>query len=205
MLPPALFRSGSFAGANLLTLFLYCGLGAIMFVLPFNLIQVHGYSAVEAAAALLPFVAVMFLLSRWSGGLMDRYGPRLPLTFGPITAAAGFALFTFAARSGVYWTSVFPAVLVMSLGMAISVAPLTTTVMTSVEESQAGLASGVNNAISRLAMLLAVAFAGVITKGEFHTGLARVGWMSAALAVAGGLSAALLVQAGRGAQRVGTA
>lgn len=194
MVPPALFRSRTFAGANLLTLFLYCALGATMFVLPFNLIQVHKYSVVEAAAALLPFVAVMSLLSRWSGGLMDRYGSRLPLTVGPLIAACGFALFTRAAHGGGYWSAVFPAVLVLSLGMAVTVAPLTTAVMTSVDESRAGLASGINNAVSRLAALLAVALAGVVTGGSFQTGLIRVGWMAAALAVASSLSAVWLVQ-----------
>ena len=196
MVPPDLFRSRTFTAANLLTLFLYCALGATMFVLPFNLIQVQGYSVVQAAAALLPFVAVMSVLSRWSGGLLDRYGPRLPLTVGPLTAAVGFALFTGAARGGSYWTTVFPAVMVMSLGMAISVAPLTTTVMSSVEGNRAGLASGINNAVSRLAMLLAVAVAGVISDGSFQTGLTRVAWMSAALALAGGVSAGFLVQSG---------
>jgi EmrB/QacA subfamily drug resistance transporter len=196
MVPPELFQSHTFTGANLLTLFLYCGLSATMFVLPFNLIEVHGYSVVQAAAALLPFVATMSLLSRWSGGLMDRYGSRILLTLGPMTAAIGFALFSRAADDGSYWTAVFPAVLVMSLGMAASVAPLTTTVMTSVEEHRAGLASGINNAVSRVATLLAVALSGLVTGGSFHSGLPAVAWMSAALAVAGALSAALLVQPG---------
>ena len=199
MVPPALFRSRTFAGANLLTLFLYCALGATTFVLPFTLIQVHGYSVVQAAAALLPFVAVMSLLSRWSGHLMDRYGSRLSLTLGPMTAAGGFALLTRAAQGGSYWTTVFPGIMVMSLGMAVSVAPLTTTVMTSVADSQAGLASGINNAVSRLAILLAVAIAGLISEGSFQTGLIRVGRMSAALAVAGAVSAALLVPSGAAA------
>jgi EmrB/QacA subfamily drug resistance transporter len=200
MVPPVLFRSRTFTGVNLLTLFLYCAAGATMFVLPFNLIQVQGYSVVEAAAALLPFVVVMSLLSRWAGGLMDRYGSRLPLTVGPVIASVGFALFTRAAGGGAYWTTVLPAILVMSVGFAVSVAPLTTTVMTSVEAGQAGLASGINNAVSRLATLIAVAVAGLISKGSFETGLVGVGWMSAALALAGGMSAAFLVQRGTGPQ-----
>jgi predicted MFS family arabinose efflux permease len=194
MMPPALFESRAFTGANLLTLFLYCALGATTFVLPFTLIQRHGYSVVEAAAAQVPFVVVMAVLSPWAGRLMDRYGARLPLTVGPTIAAIGFALFSRAAYDGSYWTSVFPAVMIMSLGMGISVAPLTTTVMTSVGESRAGLASGVNNAVSRIAILLAVAIAGVVTQGSFQTGLARIAWMSAGLALAGALSAALLVR-----------
>jgi EmrB/QacA subfamily drug resistance transporter len=194
MMPPALFESRAFTGANLLTLFLYCALGATTFVLPFTLIQRHGYSVVQAAAAQVPFVVVMAVLSPWAGRLMDRYGARLPLTVGPTIAAIGFALFSRAAYDGSYWTSVFPAVMIMSLGMGISVAPLTTTVMTSVGESRAGLASGVNNAVSRIAILLAVAIAGVVTQGSFQTGLARIAWMSAGLALAGALSAALLVR-----------
>jgi MFS family permease len=200
MVPPVLFRSRTFTGVNLLTLFLYCAAGATMFVLPFNLIQVQGYSVVEAAAALLPFVVVMSLLSRWAGGLMDRYGSRLPLTVGPVIASVGFALFTRAAGGGAYWTTVLPAILVMSVGFAVSVAPLTTTVMTSVEAGQAGLASGINNAVSRLATLIAVAVAGLISKGSFETGLVGVGWMSAGLAFVGGVSAAFLVQPGTGPQ-----
>ncbi len=170
MVPPAIFASRTFTGANVLTLFLYCGLSATMFVLPFNLIQVHGYSVVEAASAFLPFVMVMFLLSRWAGGLLDRYGARLPLTVGPLIAASGFLLF---ARSleGSYWSAVLPAVIVLSIGMAISVAPLTATVMTSVDESRAGLASGINNAVSRLASLLAVAVVGVVVAGPIENGL----------------------------------
>jgi EmrB/QacA subfamily drug resistance transporter len=194
MMPPALFKSHAFTGANLLTLFLYCALGATMFVLPFTLIQRHGYSVVEAAAAQMPFVVVMALLSPWAGRLMDRYGARLPLTVGPTVAAIGFALYSRAAYDGSYWTGVFPAVMTMSLGMGITVAPLTTTVMTSVGESRAGLASGINNAVSRIAMLLAVAIAGVVTGGSFQTGLARVAWMAAALALAGAVCAALLVR-----------
>jgi len=195
MLPLRLFRSRTFAGANVLTLFLYAALGATMFLLPFNLIERHGYTAVQAAAALLPFVATMFLLSRWSGGLIDRYGPRLPLSIGPLVAGAGIALLGVAARSGSYWTAVFPAVMVMSLGLAVSVAPLTTAVMTSVEESQAGLASGINNAVSRLASLLAVAVAGAISHGSLASGLATMAWVSAGLAALGGVGAALLVRA----------
>jgi EmrB/QacA subfamily drug resistance transporter len=194
MMPPVLFKARAFTGANLLTLFLYCALGATMFVLPFTLIQRHGYSVVQAAAAQMPFVVVMAVLSPWAGKLMDRYGARLPLTVGPTIAAVGFALYSRAAYDGSYWTGVFPAVMTMSLGMGITVAPLTTTVMTSVGESRAGLASGINNAVSRIAMLLAVAIVGVVTGGSFQTGLTRVAWMSTALALAGTVSAALLVR-----------
>jgi predicted MFS family arabinose efflux permease len=194
MMPPALFRSRTFTGANVLTLFLYGALSAMMFALPFFLIEVRRYSVVEAAATLLPFVMVMALLSRWAGGLMDRYGARVPLTVGPMVTALGFLLFTLSSAGESYWMSVFPAVMVMSLGMATTVAPLTTTVMTSVNENRAGLASGINNAVSRLASLLAVAVVGIVVDGSVETGLDRVAWLSAALALAAAACAAILIQ-----------
>src|SRR5262249_50716474 len=154
-----------------LTLLLYAAMGGGLFYLPLNLIQVQGYSATAAGAAFLPFILIMFVLSRWSGSLVDRYGPKLPLVIGPVIAGIGFGLFALPGTNTNYWSSFFPAVTVLGLGMAISVAPLTTTVMNSLPENVAGTASGVNNAVSRAAGLLAIGAFGSVMAWAFQADL----------------------------------
>src|SRR5918998_2822953 len=160
MMPLGLFRSRNFSGANLLTLFLYAGLGGALYFLPFNLIQVHGYSATAAGSAFLPFIVITFVMSRWAGGLVTRYGAKLPLMIGPTIAAGGFLLFALPGTDGSYWTTFFPAICVQGLGMSLVIAPLTTTA---------------NNAVSRTASLLAIPVLGILVFVAFSATLdARV-------------------------------
>ena len=171
LVPLSLFRVRTFSGANLLTLLLYGGLAGALYFLPFNLQQVQGYSAAAAGAALLPMTVIIFALSRWSGGLVTRYGAKLPLIIGPCIVAVGFLLFAFSGIHGSYWLSYFPAVIVLSLGMSLVIAPLTTSVMNAVATEHSGTASGINNAVSRTAGLIAIAVLNLIFVAVFDRSL----------------------------------
>jgi EmrB/QacA subfamily drug resistance transporter len=173
MMPLNLFRSRTFSGANAITLLLYFALSGVMFFVPFNLIRVQGYSATAAGAAFLPFSLIMGTLSRWTGGLFDHYGARMPLTIGPVIVAAGFVWLAVPGIGGAYWTTFFGPMVVLGVGMAVAVPPLTTTVMRAVDDSHSGVASGVNNATARIAGMLAVAVLGAIAVFIFRNDLDR--------------------------------
>jgi EmrB/QacA subfamily drug resistance transporter len=171
MAPLSLFKSRTFLGANLLTLALYAAMGIFFFLFPITLMQVYGYSATSAGAASLPVILLLFTLSRWSGGLVARYGGRIPLLIGPLVVAASFVFFAVLTGHGNYWTTFFPASVALGLGMAITVAPLTTVVMSSIDKDHGGAASGINNAVARVAGVLAIAVFGIVLVHTFRSRL----------------------------------
>lgn len=167
MMPLDLFRSSVFSGVNLLTLLLYFALGGAMFFLPFDLIRVHGWSATEAGAAMLPFAAVMGLFSGLAGRIADRFGARLSLSVGPALAGIGLALLAIPAPGAGYVDGPLAGMTVLAIGMTLAVGPLTATVMGAVKAGHTGVASGVNNAVARVASLLAVALLGLVLSAVF--------------------------------------
>lgn len=195
LIPLAIFQSRTFTGTNAMTLFLYAALAGALFFLPLNLVQMQGYHAAIAGRAILPFALALVILSRWAGGLVDRVGPRLPLTIGPIITGAGFFLLSRPGLTGGpadYWTTFLPPILALGIGMGITVAPLTTAVMGSASVQYAGSASGINNAVSRTAGVLAVAIMGAIALLTFQNGLTT---RTAALALPAEARAALQAEA----------
>ncbi|MEM9011431.1 MAG: MFS transporter [Pseudomonadota bacterium] len=192
MTPLSIFTRRTFAGLSLLTLFLYMALGGLLVLLPYILIQDLGYGATAAGAAILPFPLILGLLSRrMGGGMAERFGTRVLLTTGSLLVAAGFGIFTLVPAENVsYWRNILPGLVMLALGMSASVAPLTSAVLSSVGERYTGIASGVNNAISRIAGLVATAFLGIVLIGSadnLSAGFALAAWAGVALA---GLSAA---------------
>jgi EmrB/QacA subfamily drug resistance transporter len=203
LLPLGMFASTQFTAANVVTFVVYGALGGALFLLPIELEQVSHYTALEAGVALLPVTLIMLLLSARSGGLAARIGPRLQMSVGPVVIGAGLLLFARIGHSGNYLTEVLPAVLVFALGLAINVAPLTSTVLAAAPPERAGMASAVNNDVSRAAGLIAVAIlpaaagltgASYLHAGEFSAGFHRAAFITAGLCVLAGVLAALTIR-----------
>ena len=173
MLSLGLFKRRNFAVGNAETFVMYGGLGVTFFLLVLFLQEVAGYSALQAGLALMPSTIVLFVLSKRVGRLADRFGPRLFMGLGPLAAAVGLAMMLRLGAEVSYFTDLLPALLVFSIGLACTVAPLTATVLSDADESNAGIASGVNNAISRVASLLAIAAVGAVISAQFNSTLDR--------------------------------
>ncbi len=172
MMPLDVFHSRNFVGVNLVTLLLYFALGGVFFFFPFTLIRAYGYTATQAGAALLPLPVVIGSLSRVAGGLTDRLHARALLTIGPLIAGVGLALLALPDVRTPYWLGFFPALIVLGFGMTLTVAPLTTAVMAAVSDRRSGVASGINNAVARVAGLLAVAVLGIVFVFSYQAALA---------------------------------
>ncbi len=201
MLPLTLFRSRAFSGANGLTLLLYGAFGGALFLLPYQLIQARGYDATAAGAALLPLSIGLSLLSPLAGRLTAWLGARFMLSVGPMLAGAGFAILAATASAFDYWLGVFPGLAVLALGLGLAVAPLTDVVLGSVSEDYEGAASGVNNAVARVAGLLAVALVGFVApQGAGAAGGYRIAMIAAAIGAAGAGLIGLFTAPGRGAR-----
>jgi MFS family permease len=173
MLPLGLFKRRNFAIGNAQTFAMYGGLSITFFLLVLYLQEVAGYSALHAGFALMPSTIVMFLLSKRMGGLADRFGPRLFMGLGPLVSAAGLALMLRLRGHVSYFADLLPALVVFSLGLASTVAPLTAAVLSDADEGNAGIASGVNNAIARVAGLVAIAAVGAVISAQFSSTLDR--------------------------------
>ncbi len=171
MMPLNLFRSKTFSGGNLITLLFWGAWSGAIFFIPFNLIQLQGYSAAGVGLAFAPLIIALFLISPWAGGLVANYGAKLPLIVGTLLGCLGFYLFTLPEIGGSYWTTFFPAISVLGIGMAIIISPLTTAVMESVSLRESGVASGINNTVGRIAGLLAIAIMGVFALTTFNRSL----------------------------------
>ncbi len=204
MMPLALFGSSTFVGLTLLTLLLYGALGALTVLVPYLLIKLYGYSGTQAGSALLPFAIILTVLSPLMGRLAARIGPRLPLTLGPLVVAAGFFLLLRVGAHANYWLDAFPAIVVMSVGMAGAVAPLTTAVLSSVDEEYTGAASGFNSAMARTAGMMATALLGSVlgaTGAPLLAGFRATSWICAAASIAAALSAFALIRVGAASAR----
>jgi EmrB/QacA subfamily drug resistance transporter len=171
MLPLSLFKRRNFAIGNIETFSMYAGLGLLFFFLILYLQQVAGYSAIEAGTTTLPVTAIMFLFSTRFGALADRYGPRFFMGVGPLIAATGLALFLRVDADVNYVTDLLPGLIVFAIGLSMTVAPLTATVLADADESNAGIASGTNNAIARVASLIAIAAVGALVSSSFADSL----------------------------------